>query len=169
MTELKSVRAVGREGAVRARGSHSYERLETEQGGKRLGCDAVKHIFGSCTRGRARSRAFPLRRERKARLRHVSVRRRGWNLSVLYQVLPKEWKKKQIRHSNINTRRRIHWPFSHESAHATSASDWFPYLGLVGLRGAAAFVALWVCVGRWGVCAQVGLRGQASAVLLTPW
>lgn len=48
------------------------------------------------------------------------------------------------------------------------SSDWFPYLGLVRLRGAAAFVALWVWVGRRGVCAQVGLRGQAYAVLLAP-
>lgn len=44
----------------------------------------------------------------------------------------------------------------------------FPYLGLVCWRRAAALVALRVHIGGWGVCAQVGLWGQASSVLLGP-
>lgn len=143
-----------------------------EGAGESLGCKAVKHIFSSCARG-----TFPLWCERKARLHRVSsldyvVGIRHCQYFIKFFQQNKENYSKKIRHSNINTRPNEEESagLSHTSMHTQQQRpDWFPYLALVRLRGAAAFVALWVCVGRRGVCAQVGLRGQASTVLLTPW
>lgn len=126
---------------------------------------------------RKRARTFPLWCERKARLHRVSsldyvVGIRHCHYFIKFFQQNKENYSKKIRHSNINTRPNEEESagLSHTSMHTQQQRpDWFPYLALVRLRGAAAFVALWVCVGRRGVCAQVGLRGQASAVLLTAW